>query len=660
MTAVNPIRVLLVDDNPEVHFHFDEILAGRPEFELTCAKSLTRARRIARAGEVDVLVVDKRVTGVHDAQLIEFGARFPYIPTITLSQSQECTESWITLTHGELQPDRVATKIIAAVRQAEVRKRQHDAWSFLTAIVDSLRDRVAVLSSDKEVFLANEAWRIAYGLGTTASEWLGAMETEVEGRVVLEELDQLFNASRAFVEHDVQLGTSMVHVQMAAFYHEKRRFVVVSENDMTREQGLANALNDLQFRDRLTGLPNRDAFVEILDATLESELPSCVLFISLDHFRDVNRTYGYVFGDEVLAHLTARMSEVLTPMTFLARLAGVEFVAVVRGAFNPTMGEEVAEALSHAITDTKEVNGNPVRVSASIGLAFPHSGDNTADALRAAEVAMHAAKRQGGGWYSFDGATRLSQVRRVNARTELIRAITNSQLLLHFQPVACLKTRKTCALEVQLKWSHPDRGLLDASVVVDAAVRAGLIPELTTWFVEQLETDAPSVLACYSDVQQIIVRASRYQVIDPAFVSVFPASIEDRAVSISLDADAVAAQDRRLDDVLSQAHARGIAIWLHDVTGLLDLQRLAQLGVAGMSVHHSVISDSRMSAGLSALANAMALETTATNVESDESADTLASQGWSRAQGRVFGHACGVDDILTQNQAELDEASSNY
>jgi len=255
-----------------------------------------------------------------------------------------------------------------------------------------------------------------------------------------------------------------------------------------RKQAAALALRMARF-DSLTGLANRSVFVEALQQAIASakrgDKGLAVLYLDLDHFKDVNDTLGHPVGDELLKAVAERMRSVSRETDTVARFGGDEFAVIVAATADPAAAAILADKLIKALAEPFAVLGNTLRTGASIGIAT--WGPDALDAetlLSHADVALYRAKSDGRGSYRFFTDAMNAEVRsRVLLGAELREAIDADQLFLMYQPQIEVDGGRISAVEALLRWRHPRLGVLEPEAFMPVAGQIGLVVQLGHWVI---------------------------------------------------------------------------------------------------------------------------------------------------------------------------------
>ena len=262
-------------------------------------------------------------------------------------------------------------------------------------------------------------------------------------------------------------------------------------------RGMTEARRHEAVTDELTGLANRRAMHDQLArafAALHVGDVECVavLLIDLDHFKEVNDSFGHQTGDALLKQIGPRIHQVIRPTDLVARLGGDEFAVILTGA-DTHFATNVAERITTVLTEPIAVGTASLHVGASIGVAVaPLHADTATELIRCADVAMYRAK---GAKSSFDiyEAALDDGAERFRLIEDLRRALDDGgTLTLHYQPEIDLTTGQVVTVEALLRWPHPTLGMIPPEHLLALAEESGLIRPLTDWVFSQALADCAS------------------------------------------------------------------------------------------------------------------------------------------------------------------------
>lgn len=261
--------------------------------------------------------------------------------------------------------------------------------------------------------------------------------------------------------------------------------------DVTERKAAEEKILQLARTDPLTGLANRATFSERLhlafSASQRGGTSFAVLYLDLDHFKDVNDTLGHPMGDLLLKMVTERLVANVRKMDLVARFGGDEFAVLQMDVTDPAAAGALAEKLRVAVDLPYRLKSNTVNVSASIGIALlgPHTVEPDT-MLAQADLALYRAKDEGRDQYRFHSKDLDEEVReRVALTFDLRNAIERSELELYYQPQVNLESGRIVGMEALARWYHPTRGIIMPSVFISIAERSGAIIPLGHWILDE-------------------------------------------------------------------------------------------------------------------------------------------------------------------------------
>ena len=239
--------------------------------------------------------------------------------------------------------------------------------------------------------------------------------------------------------------------------------------------------------DSLTKLPNRTMMRENLKQAISHakryQKKLAVIFLDLDHFKDVNDTLGHAIGDALLIETANRLASSVRDYDIVARLGGDEFVIILNDISNPSDAEHVIQLLQQKLSEPFHLNEEVVYCTASIGITiYPDDNRDIDSLLKNADQAMYSAKSHGRNTYHyFTQSLREAAHNRMQLINDLRTAINENQFHLAFQPIIDLKTDKVYKAEALIRWQHPEQGFISPLDFIPVAEDTGLIIELSNW-----------------------------------------------------------------------------------------------------------------------------------------------------------------------------------
>ena len=417
---------------------------------------------------------------------------------------------------------------------------------------------------------------------------------------------------------------------------------------------LEKQIAHLAHHDMLTGLPNRFAFDERLNAARQfardsgSELS--LLFIDLDGFKNVNDALGHAVGDELLKEVAARMTNVVGTSDFCSRLGGDEFAVVHVSKDVHTTAATLAQAIISAVDGCNCVGGHQIFVGASVGISVLEAGDSdSATLLKRADLAMYRAKADGRGVYRFFEATMADQAKlRRSLELDLRRAAEHGDFQLYYQPIVGLRERRVTGFEALMRWNHPTRGFVPPSEFIPLAEETGLIVPIGEWALSRACADA----ARWSGELRVAINLSPVQfrstnLITVVFRALSASGLLAERLELEITESVVLRNSAQNMFILGRLRELGARIALDDFgTGYSGLGYLRAFQFDKIKIDQSFIREMLKHTESRAIVRAaiglggsLGLCTTAEGVESLDQFDYLVSQGCTEVQGFLFSRA---------------------
>ncbi len=414
------------------------------------------------------------------------------------------------------------------------------------------------------------------------------------GRTLFEQQESTGMAELTVVRSDGELLRVESATMLTVF--EDQQAVQVVLRDITERKRVEQALEFQATHDALTGLANRALLLDRLANAIERDSPSGLLLMDLDRFKEVNDTLGHHAGDTLLQQVGARLRGVLRDAESIARLGGDEFAAVVPldDGWSP---EELAEELLHLFETPFQVDGQPVVIGASIGIAqFPEHGTQPDTLLRRADVAMYVAKRNGEGFAMYESRHDQNSPDRLLMIGDLRRAVDQGELVLHFQPKIDLRTGGLEGVEALVRWQHPIRGLIPPDQFIAVAEQAGLIDALSQWVLRAALRQCRTWKRSGIEIP-VAINLSPRNLHDQTLPDTIARLLEQhelpaRLLGVEITESTLMADPARALEVLGRLRDMGIRVAIDDFgTGHSSLAYLKQLPVAELKIDRSFVRD---------------------------------------------------------------------
>ncbi len=421
------------------------------------------------------------------------------------------------------------------------------------------------------------------------------------------------------------------------------------------------------LHDSLTDLPNRRLLLERAEAAIETTLDegSCgaMILIDLDHFKDINDTWGHTSGDDLLVMVSARLVSAVPADATVARLGGDEFAILLPYVAGPGDALDRAHDIRTVLEVPVQLNDVAVHVEASTGVAlFPAHGEEASTILQRADVAMYVAKndRSGVALYSHERDTHSAH--RLSLLGELRDAIATGQMVLRFQPKVALRTGQVTGVEALVRWQHPVHGIISPDEFIPFAEQTGLMNPL---FVETLRQALTQARAWMNEdlFLDVSVNLSVRNLTDPNLPAMVVRLLEEHRVpagllTLEVTETGIMTDPARTVGVLRQLASVGVRLSIDDFgTGQSSFGRLADLPIAEVKIDKCFIRDFTKASNRAVvqsiidLGRNLGLGVVAEGIEDAASYDVLADMGCDTGQGYFIQRPLPGDWLTTWLQA---------
>jgi diguanylate cyclase (GGDEF)-like protein/PAS domain S-box-containing protein len=453
-------------------------------------------------------------------------------------------------------------------------------------------------------------------------------------------------------------------IAIAAFcqqieFREKPAWMV-SIVDVTERQRAIERIEHLARHDVLTGLPNRQAFAEQLEITLDraSSTPAtfAVLCLDLDRFKDVNDIFGHAAGDALLREFSSRIVKVAEG-AFIGRMGGDEFTMLIEGP-QPETAVALAGRLMDVVASEFEFEGHRFQCGLSIGIAlFPSDGEDATTLLNNADAALYRAKADGRGVYRMFEADMDKRLRERRAlQNDLHNALARNELSLHYQPQALL-TGEVIGFEALLRWHHPKQGSIPPSAFIPLAEESGLIIPIGEWIL----WDACREAASWPNPMQIAVNLSPIQFRHgdlPQLVHriLLETGLSPSRLELEITESVLFEDFSRASSILRRLKALGVRIAMDDFgTGYSSLSYLQSFPFDKIKIDRSftsMVQESPQSAAIIraivGLGHGLSMNIVAEGVETSDQLDFLRDEKCNEVQGYFIGRPMPIENYAAQ------------
>jgi diguanylate cyclase (GGDEF)-like protein len=415
--------------------------------------------------------------------------------------------------------------------------------------------------------------------------------------------------------------------------------------------------------DPLTGLLNRKALVaevagqaaahteRALDGAADQRF--ALLLLDLDRFKHVNDALGHAVGDRLLVEVGRRLARTARPRDLVARLGGDEFAILTPGLVDAEQARVLARRVTAALTEPVWLDGLPLDVAGSIGVAlYPDQGTDFATLLRHADVAMYDAKHRGDAVAVYAAETDHNSAERLSLLGDLRRALESStardQIAMYYQPQVEIATGEVVGVEALLRWHHPRRGLVNPEELTKVAEHSGVMRLLTRRVVEdvveQLAKWAAAGLYLRAAVNVSVRDLHTTEIADQIAERMRRYGLPPDRLQLEITEGALMADPKRVLATIGRLDRLGVAIALDDFgTGYSSMQHLRRLPLSEVKVDRSFVlgmaddaDDAAIVRSVIELSNALGLRVVAEGVEDERTWRLLHAAGCHVAQGWFF------------------------
>ncbi len=425
--------------------------------------------------------------------------------------------------------------------------------------------------------------------------------------------------------------------------------------DITQIRENQLRIQHLAEHDQLTDLPNRlqlsNRMAQALSRAVHDRVQIAVLFLDLDHFKDINDTLGHEIGDLLLQQVAQRLRASLDERDTISRQGGDEFAVLLQDFGSVSRVAFIAERLIVALSQPFQIGEHELQAGVSIGVCiYPEDGSDIGSLLKNADTAMYQAKAAGGNTYRFFTAemnTRVSA--RVALETALRRAIQKNEFLLHYQPQVDARSGEVIGVEALVRWKPPEQGEISPARFIPIAEESNLINPLGEWVLrEACRQNAEWIARGFAPVV-VAVNLSAVQLRQPSLAPLVAkvlaeTGLDARWLELEITESAFIQDNEHIIETLRALKALGVKLSVDDFgTGYSSLGYLKQLPVDRIKIDQSFVrdlphdeDDIAITRAVIGIATSLRKEVIAEGVEKEEQRQFLLAEGCVLQQGFHF------------------------
>lgn len=426
------------------------------------------------------------------------------------------------------------------------------------------------------------------------------------------------------------------------------------------------AVTSQAFHDDLTGLPNRQLFADRLGNALARarriQSRVAVMFVDLDHFKQVNDRLGHRMADSLLKVVVHRLEGAVREQDTIARVGGDEFVLLFQDLRTDDAHVHIAENLLARVAEPGDLGGNPIQMTASLGVSlFPNDGEDPETLIVKADAAMYRAKESGrNNFQVFAPAMTAKAAFEVSVEYQLREAVKNGDFLLHYQPVLDLASDRVVGAEALVRWSHAQKGLIEPKYFIPLAEESTLILPICSWVFRtacrqgalwQNESDPGMGISVNVSAMQF----RKGDLLETVRRGLDESGLKPETLTLEITEGVAIHDEVNATRILRAARDLGIRVALDDFgTGYSSLAYLRRLPITHIKIDQSFLKgsledprDREIVGSMIRLAHSLGLQVVAEGVETNEQKAQLKGLGCDECQGYLVSHPLPAAEFST-------------
>ena len=524
--------------------------------------------------------------------------------------------------------------------------------------INNMSQGLCMFGHDKRLVVCNSQYAKLYGLSPEQVKAGATLRSILEHRVIsgnspadIEKYiqDRLFEVDRG---ESYQAVNELRDGRVIAVVHRPLPDGgwVALHQDITDQKRAENKISHLAHHDSLTDLPNRALLHIQLNEALSRVRRGeslAVLYLDLDHFKNVNDTLGHPIGDSLLCAVAHRLRECVRDTDIVARLGGDEFAIIQTDMEQPTSASSLAQRLVDSLLTPFNVDHHEIVIGTSVGVSVaPNDGMDADVLLKNADMALYRAKEHGRSGFSFfepEMDTKMHERRTLE--TDLRKANIAGEFELFYQPLINLERNSISGFEALLRWNHSNRGMISPASFIPLAEDTGLIIQIGEWVLRQACSEA----AKWPDDIKVAVNLSPVQFRNKGLVSMVTSAIATAGIAATrLELEITeTAMLQNADQTLAVLHMlqnMGVRISLDDFgTGYSSLSYLRSFPFNKIKIDQSFVRGLGQNCeaiafihAISGLGKSLGMTTTVEGVETKEQLEQIRTEGCTEVQGYLF------------------------
>lgn len=574
-----------------------------------------------------------------------------------------------------------SSRDITERKQAEIALQQQNQFS--EDIIDSLPGIFYMADLQGNFVRVNSQFEEVTGYSKNELDSMNVLclFDEQDSFLLMQKAQEVFENGNA--EAEIELLTRAK--RKLPYYFTGRRtsinnrlYVVGIGTDITEQRKSKERIVKLANFDQLTGLPNRillnDHFRYAINLAQRSGESLAVMFIDLDHFKDINDTLGHSIGDQVLMEVSSRLKSALREEDTLSRQGGDEFILILPGA-DADGAALVATKLIEIISQPFLVETNELIVTPSIGIAiYPHDGETQELLSKNADAAMYHVKHEGRNNFHFYSPEMQAQSERnLKMANALRHALVRNEFQVHYQPQLSLQDGHIVGVEALLRWQHPELGMISPAEFIPIAENNGQIIPIGEWVLRTATRQLKGWMDEGLSPMMMAVNLSAVQFRQKDLCKLVTRILDDvklpyQYLELELTEAATMDNPHAAIAMMDKLHEHGIRLSIDDFgTGYSSLSYLKQFNVYKLKIDQSFVrdisndrDDKAIVTAIINMASSLGMQTIAEGVETANQLAFLRMQGCNEAQGYYFSKPLTKEEFETfARKRYVTDGSSN-
>lgn len=439
-----------------------------------------------------------------------------------------------------------------------------------------------------------------------------------------------------------------------------RDALLVSEVDVSAIKQAQAHSNYLAKHDSLTGLPNRSHVIQRFEETIKTiqtdHWGAALIYLDLDHFKDINDTLGHAAGDDLLIQVARRLRSITRSTDMVARLGGDEFLILIVSQDIHSEITQVRDRMINTVAQPLTIQGTEVLVTPSVGVSiYPDHGTDMDTLMRNADLAMYCAKESGRNAMTLYEQRMTEQVqRRMTIETDLRHALERQEFEVYYQPRIAVQTGKIVGAEALVRWHHPTRGLLLPTEFIPICERTGMVVALGDWVFEAAALQQKEWAHAGFDLM-VSINLSSKQFRDPDLLKRITRIVERTGgtpqwLEMELTESMLLGEDERTYEILAGFEHMGFSISVDDFgTGYSNLAYLHRFPIHALKIDRAFVQGLEANRSVAelivAMCRLMKLQIVAEGVETSAQLQWVVSQGIEQYQGYLYAEAMPAQDF---------------